>query len=377
MRFATAQNYDCIHCGKSCQLAAPLPVHSSKVATLRGLPVVQEMDQDPIQDGEPFARIGNQGACPFHKDDRCAIHTELGATAKPFLCRLFPFLGYRTPGGVTISTEFRCSAVQQNHGRPASAHRQDLEALFESLNMPELGPGPYPVLPGLAIDWPGLERLSGHLERRLEEKGADATLDAIQIVGRFYGMSGLLSVAEVDQAVEMGPIKFLSSKDDFHETVAEAAFRLVAFSETANPEDAQAYTQALCDGQDIRSRVSGYQGPSRHVHHAAAALDLSDTATRFVRALLQRQFLVSDGTLAGRLAALHLTPMLVHWMAALSMLAAGRRQPEDADVAFAFNFLEQEFYDELEAKDPWFNPLGGALLAMCSTDLQMLLSRQS
>ena len=243
--------------------------------------------------------------------------------------------------------------------------------------MSELGAGPFPILPGLAVDRAGAERLVTTLEGWLDQKGSDATADLIRTLAHFYGMSGLLKVEEIEQAIQLGPIEFVHKKDTFDETVAEAAFRLVAFRETPDPESAQAYTRALCEGLEIKSQLTGFEGPSRWVHHAAAHIEHGALATRFAKALLQRNFLFSGGTLAGRAAALHLTPMLVHWWPALSMLAAGRKQPEEADLALTFNILEFEFDDELELKDEWLDPLGGALLAMCAIDLQIAVSRQA
>ena len=66
----------------------------------------------PLPGGErvTFARRSD-GACVFLTPDaRCGIHRVMGATAKPQVCREFPYHFVRTPDRVTVAIDRPCTA---------------------------------------------------------------------------------------------------------------------------------------------------------------------------------------------------------------------------------------------------------------------------
>jgi Fe-S-cluster containining protein len=78
----------------------------------------------------PKVYIQNSRDCPncgfLDSDQLCSIHRQLGYAAKPATCKLFPFVMTQTPDGVYAGTTYYCTATRQNHGRPSSAHEEDL-----------------------------------------------------------------------------------------------------------------------------------------------------------------------------------------------------------------------------------------------------------
>jgi Fe-S-cluster containining protein len=73
-----------------------------------------------------------EDACIFlDEDNLCAIHKELGADAKPFMCKTFPYSLTKTPEGVVVSLDFACPTVVADEGAPIQSHAADVRARVE------------------------------------------------------------------------------------------------------------------------------------------------------------------------------------------------------------------------------------------------------
>jgi hypothetical protein len=60
-----------------------------------------------------------EGRCVFHAEGRCAIHAELGANAKPALCRRYPFNVAVDPDGIAhISINMECGGYARGRQGP-------------------------------------------------------------------------------------------------------------------------------------------------------------------------------------------------------------------------------------------------------------------
>ena len=139
------QRYACLQCGKSCghwriwvepELVEPLKRHPLALA-------LQVAGQQYLesQPGEMDRLAYDQeGRCFFLQDGRlCGLHASTGWLSKPRACRQFPFFLVETPDGCQIGLSFRCTAVQQNHGRDWSEHHSDLSQLRASGRYPKVG----------------------------------------------------------------------------------------------------------------------------------------------------------------------------------------------------------------------------------------------
>lgn len=60
-------------------------------------------------------------------DGLCIIHKEMGAEAKPMMCRQFPYLPGRNFTDDRVSVNFGCPAVQAQSGPPLTEQRADIE----------------------------------------------------------------------------------------------------------------------------------------------------------------------------------------------------------------------------------------------------------
>jgi Fe-S-cluster containining protein len=71
-------------------------------------------------------------ACIFlDEDNLCAIHRELGESAKPNMCRQFPLHPVSTPAGVVASLDFACPTVVVDEGAAIETHEAEFRRIVE------------------------------------------------------------------------------------------------------------------------------------------------------------------------------------------------------------------------------------------------------
>jgi hypothetical protein len=70
------------------------------------------------------------GVCGFLSDEnRCRIHEELGAAAKPLSCQMFPYSFDPVAGDTRVSINLGCPTVLRNEGRPIDEQRTEIGSL--------------------------------------------------------------------------------------------------------------------------------------------------------------------------------------------------------------------------------------------------------
>jgi Fe-S-cluster containining protein len=107
---------------------------------------------EPVPGWRGYYRIRSRadGACGFlSSSDRCRIHEELGAAAKPLTCRMFPFKFNPTPGAVIVTASFGCPTIVANRGEPVSD--RSLEGLYNE-HETRLATRPRELVAGRSID---------------------------------------------------------------------------------------------------------------------------------------------------------------------------------------------------------------------------------
>jgi Fe-S-cluster containining protein len=100
-----------------------------------------------------FARRGD-GACVFlDPDERCGIHTRLGAAAKPQVCREFPYSFVETPDGVAVGLSFACTAVRAHQGRALREQEADVREVLAGSTRVRALPDPIVLYSSVDISW--------------------------------------------------------------------------------------------------------------------------------------------------------------------------------------------------------------------------------
>lgn len=152
-------NFLCSGCGNCC-LSWPVPVTDDDVTRISRLTNGEAVfKQLPARRDERIfgythsLQKRSDGRCAFLTDDnRCRLHVEFGASAKPAMCRLFPYSFTPTPSGIYTSVSFASSAVLFNAGPPLTEQKDLLEEqwqLFQGL------------MPDYAPDWSSIQLIDG------------------------------------------------------------------------------------------------------------------------------------------------------------------------------------------------------------------------
>lgn len=178
------QNWDCQGCGNCCH-----DYQITVTADERQRILAQGWDKDAEIDGLPlFIRIGPpwnrryrlnhraDGACVFlSRAGRCRIHERFGSAAKPFACRLYPFVLVPAGDHWRVGLRFACPAAVANQGRPFAEHQPELNEYvphFEQVQGIEAaGILPPPLQRDQSLSWADLFRFVQTLETILRDRG--------------------------------------------------------------------------------------------------------------------------------------------------------------------------------------------------------------
>ncbi len=140
------QNWDCRGCANCCR---DYRVYLSEEERDR----LAEHTWDEVI-GPAVAREGGRyrlnqradGSCVFlSAEGRCRIHEKLGPEAKPFACRLYPFILVPAGDHWRVGLRYSCPAAAENHGRPLGEHDPELRAYaaeLEKQESPAVAPPP-------------------------------------------------------------------------------------------------------------------------------------------------------------------------------------------------------------------------------------------
>lgn len=177
------QNWDCQGCANCCR-EYQVPVTAEERARILGLDWgADSAPGDPFtSQGSPWARryfLRHQdGGCVFlSPEGRCRIHARFGPEAKPFACRLYPFVLVPAGDHWRVSVRFSCPSAAGNKGRVLAEHEGELTEFARWLEQKEgFEPGkkllPPPLQPGQRVDWPDLLRF-GQAVLALVRNGED------------------------------------------------------------------------------------------------------------------------------------------------------------------------------------------------------------
>lgn len=166
----TVQNWDCHQCGDCCRTYVVRVTAEEKDRILKqGWMADPEFKgKEPLKfdkaSGEYSLNQTADGSCVFlGENNRCRIHAKFGMAAKPFACRLYPFV--LVPGGDhwKVSLRFACPSVTDNKGRAVAAHTSELTTLagpIEADNPKAVNLEPIELRSGQTVPWHDLARFT-------------------------------------------------------------------------------------------------------------------------------------------------------------------------------------------------------------------------
>lgn len=196
LRVDSEQRFTCAQCARCCTRPWEIVVTPVEAASYRQRNAAhwfrdtanghEGTDRDPfepIAGTQGFHRIRKRddGACGFLSPaNRCRLHEELGARAKPLTCRLFPFSFHAVDDTVAVTTSFACPTVVANEGEPIAAGRalEDVKGLgAEWFKAYPARPAALQFVAGRRMDSPTLKVLRTSLLHLLARADAAGRID--------------------------------------------------------------------------------------------------------------------------------------------------------------------------------------------------------
>jgi len=141
----TEQNFTCRSCGECCRRAFDIVVTEAEKQRYEAANAARWFKEsaasEPGAASPPFVfergglltiRKRPDGVCGFlSPENRCRIHEELGGSAKPLTCQMFPFSFDAVTGETRVSTSFCCPTVVRNDGRSLELQETDIRDLAQ------------------------------------------------------------------------------------------------------------------------------------------------------------------------------------------------------------------------------------------------------
>ena len=174
--------WSCRGCGACCRGFAFGPVEPDIIAGLEAADIAARWP--PAAEGPWYETVpagpertpthylvSRDGHCVFLQEDaRCAIHRLLGAAAKPWFCREYPFYPVDLPGGrVSVMVRGDCGGLHESFedGEPVAPQAAAVLSLPRSVPRPRFDAAQVVLLPGAAIPAATWEQLQPHLLQHL------------------------------------------------------------------------------------------------------------------------------------------------------------------------------------------------------------------
>src|SRR4051794_22198284 len=174
------QNWACESCTDCCRIEAVLTDEEKR--RIEAL----DLKGDPEVGAAPwFAPIGPKSWRLTHRPDgscvfltsakRCRLQERFGHDAKPFVCRLFPFILIPAGNHWRVGMRYSCPPAAANEGRPLTSYEKELVQLSRDLERhvgrsADSAPPP-PWQPGQPLSWPDVGRLVQGLVEIVQDRG--------------------------------------------------------------------------------------------------------------------------------------------------------------------------------------------------------------
>lgn len=175
------QNWDCHSCSHCCRIEAVITDEEK-----RRIEALDLAGDPEVAAGPWFARVGPgagrwrlnhrpEGGCVFlTAGNRCRIQERFGADAKPFVCRLFPFVLIPAGDQWRVGLRFSCPSAAANEGRPLAEAQADLVQLAQLLERHvgrSADSAPAPLLrPGQQVSWSDARRIVEVLVEMVQDR---------------------------------------------------------------------------------------------------------------------------------------------------------------------------------------------------------------
>lgn len=336
--FPKGQKFSCTRCGKCCRSHWTPEVESPRRARIsssyQALRVLKEKQVPPLMtrpDSRVVVRKDPSGACVFLQNDNlCSLH-DPAEQMKPTSCQQFPFLFRDTPQGTVVGVSYLCDAAARNEGEPLESYTEEILALLEHRQPTALSPQ-VAVTWGRSLNWSQYQLLEEHLLR--SDDIAAAARHCRWALSRWVHREDD-TFGQEDLLQDSAPHDLLAYLDQL------LALALIAGLEEVDPE--VSLFDSLLEDRLVHLKKSNWEGTLRSLPEAITLENapwLPGEVERYLRALIERKFLLVQMPLLSNLCLLSALPQVLTYLTSLNWFLDGRSELGKADYLKALATVE-------------------------------------
>ena len=327
--FPEDQRFECTGCGKCCRSDWVPRVEIGRrelFVKKEGYHAVRVLD-----DGRLATNVTADNSCVFlsRSDDSCRLY---GEELRPDSCLQFPFMLRETPDGVEVGLSFICPSVQQNRGRPLQEYSKELVGLL-ARRSPNVIPQMVSISWGRGLNWSGYKELESFLLK------SESISDRIRLL-RWYLITWLNNPAQESPGLTgNAPLESLQKLE------ATMATHLIVQIEATDPTTRTTIVQTLLERGKVRLPHTGWSGGVSQLKLClwSGPKDwLQTEVERYLRALVQRKFLLLNIPLLHNLCVLAALPDLLGVYAAAIACKRGATRFTEEDYFAALELVESK-----------------------------------
>ncbi|MCA9777226.1 MAG: YkgJ family cysteine cluster protein [Candidatus Eremiobacteraeota bacterium] len=313
--FPEGQNFECSDCDKCCTSSWAPPVERELLAPLgETKPRPGYTPLRLFSDGQVVVNSDDDGNCVFLDEHRCQLH---GTGLKPQACEQFPFTFTPTPEGVVVGVSFLCKSVQENTGKPLSSYRGQLTTLASKV--------PHTVIEKeVALSWG--RTVSFIKYRAWQEQLLRARNPIVELRSLRWNLVHLLRDRPTPKTM---PFKQMQRLE-----ITMAMYLAASLQSSFSLEDMDSSAEQLLNDREVEQLMRDSRLPD--------TAWFRDEVFRFLRALIQRGFLLSQTPLLQRLSLLAGLPRFLEYHTLLMAAQEGAERPEKRHLFSSFDIAELE-----------------------------------
>ena len=334
--FAQNQNFECTQCGKCCAGPWEATVELSRKRDLLDSELARSLSGKAgykplrlLKDGRLATNVDSAGKCVFNQEDSlCGL---FGDSTRPKACEQFPFLLRDTPDGVVVGVSFLCQSVQRNEGRPLESYSDHIAKLLTQRAVPAL-PRMISVSWGRGVEW---AQSTAWEEFLLRADSVDIGTRALRWhLGRFIVGSDPEPILQGE--VPLAPLYDLET---------QMVLYLLSHLENERFRTPRDIFDDLINNRETRLWRTRWKGRLQDLIANSKLQEITwlhQEIDRYLRALVERKFLVLHNPFYHNLLIMAALPGMLSCYAAIHSSVRGAEQIEKEDYFKALDRVETQ-----------------------------------
>ncbi|MCE1245845.1 MAG: YkgJ family cysteine cluster protein [Firmicutes bacterium] len=292
----------------------------------------------------------DSGNCIMLDGNYCMIHSEMGVSSKPSVCRMFPFICKASPDGIYVSASFHCPAVRQGKGAPLAESVPELINTLVDAEEEFAYDESVKLAPNLSTDWEGYLIIENYITDCIENGDfMDGLWESIKTIASLVYMQQSAGLQYADASAIAGflenpPPPPFEMDGQIASHQVQFATSMISVLELWKRSFEPGYSDIIMNGgtflSDTFEKTIKTQPFPLYLKENGDIWD-SPEFIRYIRhILIWRKYLISDDNLFSALTGLTFFPLIYVWYASVSAEQNGCKKPEKNELVETLGIMD-------------------------------------